>query len=560
MVASSAWAIVQLVVWQNDRAERLLAAEQERSVVELQHETLEQAFNGVYSDLLFLCNQSLTIDAVRDESDAVEHLTAQLLTFMESKPVYDQIRLLDLQGNETIRINFVNQKPVMVPESQLQFKGDRYYVERARDLTAGQVYVSQFDLNLEQGKLQVPLTPVIRFITPVTSPDGTVQGWIVLNVLGRKILDQFSAIAKGFSGDCYLVNAAGEFLFSPKENQAWGWMLGHDNSFARLFERAWQQFPQSEAGQLQSDGKLIAYQRLFPEWARRDQGWPVQHDGSIYVVSALSDQWISAQSQQLRNQLTIYWLMALPLIALASFFYSRLHESRRQQSRELARSGRQLRSLSNQLMSAQEIERKKIARDLHDDFGQQITALIIDLESQRKKLPGKETKSALDRPISDARNLLRIMHQIVQNLRPLEIDDLSICQALETLIEEFKNRHSLEITFSCQAAGVTDLSSTIKENLFRIVQESLSNIVRHAQCNTATVELKCDLGVLTMAITDTGTGFIYRNSDGGFGLVGMRERAELLGGRLVVESSPNNGTAIRLTIPLESNIAGEYQS
>lgn len=108
-------------------------------------------------------------------------------------------------------------------------------MERARDLLAGQVYVSQFDLNFEQGKIQVPLTPVIRFITPVTNRKGTVKGLLVLNVLGRKILDQFSAIARRFSGDCYLVNAAGEFLFSPKENQAWGWMLGHTDSFATLY-------------------------------------------------------------------------------------------------------------------------------------------------------------------------------------------------------------------------------------------------------------------------------------------------------------------------------------
>ncbi|MFW9878101.1 MAG: PAS domain-containing sensor histidine kinase, partial [Candidatus Thorarchaeota archaeon] len=109
----------------------------------------------------------------------------EFTAFLIRKQCYDQVRILDKNGKETVRVNFNDGKPEPVPKEKLQFKAQRYYFYEASGLSKNEVFVSQFDLNIEEGRIEIPYKPMVRFVTPVFDSSGKKQGLLVLNYLGR---------------------------------------------------------------------------------------------------------------------------------------------------------------------------------------------------------------------------------------------------------------------------------------------------------------------------------------------------------------------------------------
>jgi signal transduction histidine kinase len=214
-----------------------------------------------------------------------------------------------------------------------------------------------------------------------------------------------------------------------------------------------------------------------------------------------------------------------------------------------------LRRLSRQILSAQEEERKEISRELHDVIAQTLTGINIRLAALKKE--AAVNTSGLDRNIARTQRLVEksvnIVHQFARELRPAVLDDLGLIPALHSFTKTFAARTGVH-THLTAFAGVEQSETAKRTVLFRVAQEALNNVARHAQASKAEVIIQKLPGCISMRIKDDGKSFEvedvmrYRGSKR-LGLLGMRERVEMVGGAFSIESAPGQGTTVRVEIP-----------
>ena len=235
-----------------------------------------------------------------------------------------------------------------------------------------------------------------------------------------------------------------------------------------------------------------------------------------------------------------------------------LDQSRRMQE--------QLRLLSRQLLSAQEEERKKISRELHDVIAQTLTSINVRLADLKKKAALK--RKGLERSIAQTQQLVEhsvdTVHQFARELRPTVLDDLGLIPALHTFMKSFRAETGIRVSLSAFAA-IEEVHGDQRTVLFRVVQEALNNVSRHARASQAEVKIEKFDGAICLEIKDNGKGFpakqLLQNKKGErLGLVGMKERLEMVGGKLTISSAPGKGTAIRAQIPLIDLPGGAAES
>ena len=212
-------------------------------------------------------------------------------------------------------------------------------------------------------------------------------------------------------------------------------------------------------------------------------------------------------------------------------------------------SERVARDALRRVVAAQELERKRLARELHDETGQALTSILLGLkevEEARSPRQAQEAASALRELVVAT---LHSVRQLAVELRPKALDDFGLVPALERLAETFADQAGIEVDF--QAAGVDRLPPEVETALYRIVQEALTNVIKHAQASHVSVVLTRRNGAVTAVIEDDGRGFEATGTDGaGLGLVGIRERLGLLDGRLAIESTQGSGTTIVAEVPI----------
>ncbi len=225
---------------------------------------------------------------------------------------------------------------------------------------------------------------------------------------------------------------------------------------------------------------------------------------------------------------------------------------------------KQLQHLSHQVLQTQEEERKRISRELHDDIAQVLTAISFHLAILRKQaVPnGKDLKRKIAHTQRLVEKSVDIVHRFASQLRPPALDDLGLIPALHSHVKDFAKRTGLAVHFTSFTRGRTELLDSDKRTvLYRVVQEALINVAKHAQASRVNVNVRKQRGVIRMEVQDDGKSFDVQNvlsakRNKGLGLLGMRERVEMVGGRFAVESSPGKGTAIRAEIPFGNGAKG----
>jgi signal transduction histidine kinase len=214
-----------------------------------------------------------------------------------------------------------------------------------------------------------------------------------------------------------------------------------------------------------------------------------------------------------------------------------------------------LHELSGRLIHAQEEERARIARELHDDLSQRMALLSIGLEQFEQGMPDLSSKARqqLHHIAEVTRELSSDIHNLSHQLHPSKLDTLGLVAAVWGLCKELSKQHDLQIKFVHD-----DVPGQIPKDvtlcLFRIVQEALRNVVKHSGAMEAKLELSSHGDEIDLCISDRGQGFDPElvKGEAGLGLISMRERLRLVGGHLSVESEPSHGTRIRVRIPLSS--------
>ena len=219
----------------------------------------------------------------------------------------------------------------------------------------------------------------------------------------------------------------------------------------------------------------------------------------------------------------------------------------------LRESDKELRILSNQLLSAEEKERKRIARELHDGIGQALSAIKFSVENSLRELrnsPDHSELKSLETVIPLTQKTIEEVRRIVKDLRPSILDDLGILATITWFCREFQNVYSGIRIIKDIAILESDIPSPLKTVIYRILQEALNNVAKHSQANLVHLSLHLADNVVELKVHDNGKGFdlteaiSLRPSRRGFGLASMRERAQLSGGKFGIESSIGKGTRI----------------
>ena len=210
--------------------------------------------------------------------------------------------------------------------------------------------------------------------------------------------------------------------------------------------------------------------------------------------------------------------------------------------------------MSHQIQSIREEEKSRIAREVHDQLGQALTALKIDTIQMEKKIPTdltdlKSQAKSMTKVVDDT---IKNVQQIAMELRPPVLDAFGICEAIAWQAGEYKNKLGLHFDLNCLQEPI-DLEKGLQTALFRIFQESVTNIVRHAKATQVQVRMNYDKGRLIFEIADNGIGIKKEaiDSSESLGLVGMTERAHPWSGEVEFEGLPGKGTTVKITIPLK---------
>ena len=210
------------------------------------------------------------------------------------------------------------------------------------------------------------------------------------------------------------------------------------------------------------------------------------------------------------------------------------------------------RDLTRRSLTVQEDERQVLSQELHDELGQSLTGIKVIATAMIKENPNSQDGIHSILTICD--HLFSVVRSMMRRLRPTVLDELGLAASLEDMLSHWRGQN-LHIAVTMQIAPITELPNGSADiHLFRIVQESLNNIARHAQATAVTITLKQSTQLMTLTITDNGHGYDPEQISPGFGLLGIRERAESLGGHFHLQTQKGSGTSIRIEVPCNETI------
>lgn len=264
---------------------------------------------------------------------------------------------------------------------------------------------------------------------------------------------------------------------------------------------------------------------------------------------------VAALFSEFRTRLALTLGVTLVLGALLALFASRrileLEAQAAARYSEVTEARGQLKNLSARLVETQEQERRMLSRELHDEVGQALSAILVGLSNLSAAIRAN-SKSQMESEVAALRRMVEGAVKIVRNitllLRPSMLDDLGLIPALEWQAREVSRQTGLRVDVA--AGGVSDdLPEEFKTCIYRVVQEALHNVARHASARSVRIVAQQEPGRLQLSIQDDGTGFDVERSRG-LGLLGMEERVAHLGGRLRLVSEPGHGTLISVVLPL----------
>ena len=313
-------------------AARSVVHASEKQMLDLAGRTVITRFDGVRSDLLYLADSSVVQHwLTRGESAGRGQIEQEFATFAAHKDIYEQIRLLDLNGQEVVRVNWQAGHPLAVPRRALQDKSDRPYVRASLALARGDIHVSPFDLNVEHGVIEQPLKPVIRFGTPVYDNHGHKRGILVLNYQGQRLIDRVKAIAVQAGGQLWWLDAQGHWLLGPDAQSEWAFMYPDrkDRRFDVAHPVAWtsiQQGPMQD--QFLVGDELYTYAKLTPRALLQVSSATKVPDWIL--VAYIGTSMLAAKTENIRRDLGIAFSVLLLLMAAISWAIAYQNLSRKQ--------------------------------------------------------------------------------------------------------------------------------------------------------------------------------------------------------------------------------------
>jgi len=222
--------------------------------------------SDIISDNLYKIASDISyLSRTKDITSATKVQKHDLLEYIKHNSIYDQLRIINLAGNEIFRINQINNQAQIVAKKDLQSKKNRYYIDKALELKYGEFYISPLDLNIENGKVELPKKPTIRIATVIFDAKGIKKGIIVLNVLYKKLLDDLQASIEKKQAQLLLTNAKGNWLIAANKKDSWGFMFEDKaNQLKNFNTHLWENIQKNSDGIVSDSKSLYYYKTINP--------------------------------------------------------------------------------------------------------------------------------------------------------------------------------------------------------------------------------------------------------------------------------------------------------
>ncbi|WP_422932143.1 PAS domain-containing protein [Singulisphaera sp. PoT] len=407
----------------------------------------------------------------------------------------------------------------------------------------------------------------LRRITPYRTTKDRVEG-VVITFVDISARRRAEAILRGSEERLRLALDVGEMA-------AWDWdirggvIVWNDRHFPMLGY---------EVGQVEPSYEAWA-ERIHPEdrpgteaalVASREARTPYRHDFRSLLPDG-STRWLSALGHHFYDErgVAVRMVGVMRDVTERKRMEDELRSSRDDletrvavRTEELTKANEARAALLRRLVTAQEDERRRVSRELHDGLGQELTGLGLLLKSAEAAFPeGDPGRDLLLKAAAAVVRISRESHNLAIELRPTALDDIGLIPALSTYVRQWSELSGVLAGFRSQGLSEARLPSALESTIYRLVQEALHNVAKHAGCDRVDVVMMRRGGVLTVVIDDDGRGFDPESIVGNYdrrnlGLLGMRERIGLVGGTLTVESGEGKGTFVRAIIPLHEHGEG----
>ena len=275
-------------------------------------------------------------------SDSLAALEQKLVSFITFKRYYDQIRVLDAQGLEQVRVNRDGNKVELVKSDQLQDKSNRFYFSEVIKMHQGDTYVSPFDLNVEHGVIEQPLKPIIRFAVPILNDENETTGVLILNYLGARLIEEMERTTMaGARGNLMLVNQDGYWLKGLEPEDEWGFLLPEraDQTIAQKFPDVWETISTQSSGQIETDDGLFTFTTLHPLHEEHDMvsaaHWS-KSCGDWTLLSYVDQAFLTNQMLSVRMQIILFNLGVLMVLAAGAWWLARIQTGYRTSQQNLS--------------------------------------------------------------------------------------------------------------------------------------------------------------------------------------------------------------------------------
>lgn len=444
----------------------------------------------INTDLMQLAQHSAFITDSLNHN-AITLLEQDFLIFSQTKQLYDQIRFLDLNGIEIVRINFNAGQPFIVPKNNLQNKSQRYYFKDIIQLNKGKIFISPFDLNIEHGQIEKPIKPMLRFGTPVFNRQGEKIGIILLNYLGSKLISSL----KEMTAHTMLLNTNGFWLYHYSSDPSltletsleWGFIFDNEHTFGKQYPKAWEKISQTKAGQFYDiDGGLFTFDTI----------------SSWKLVAQIPNEIFKASAKKITLKLSIIIGALFILLILISWRFALLHIQRQAKRKE---------TLLNKTNKAKNVFLANMSHELRTPLNG-ILGFTQILKRDQTLSPQQVNNI---RTIEQAgEHLLLLLNNILDmakvegNKIELQITEFNFNDFLKAIVNLIKIRaHQKGINFIDKFQSKLPIAiKSDKTRLRQIIVNLLINAIKFTEHGSVKFKVSCHEEKIRFLVEDTGIG------------------------------------------------------
>jgi signal transduction histidine kinase len=376
--------------------------ERAENIITLQEIKIKSNFKAIATDLLFLANYHQVAEMLDGSAASLDKLANDFSLFSRGSNLFDQIRLLDITGMEILRINLVEKEPVIVTKNDLQFKGKRYYFQDTIALNKGEVFVSPFDLNIENGKIETPIKPMIRFGTPIFDKSNRSHGALLFNYIGKNMIREINDLTPESFGFTLLLNTDGYYIIGRSPKEEWGFMYKDrkEQTMKVQFPEAWETISSSESGQFQNQTGLFTFTTVYPiiETWKSSVRLGINIDDKEWINAAKANRWklvsylpakfLAQEQKTRRNKYISISFVLLLMLGFVSWVFASAKEKKGIAVWELEMRTQEL-FIANEQLQNEIRERKCVQKKLicsHNELEQKVLERTAELASANKQL------------------------------------------------------------------------------------------------------------------------------------------------------------------------------